>query len=76
MRTHGGESFSGIEDLPIVALFRRIDDGPFLVEVVHPLLGEGCPDDVTGEVLQCCFFFRKDAFTAEDMETGVAPSRE
>ena len=57
MRARGREPLQGVEDLPVIIAFRRIDDGRFVVEILHPFLREGCPD--TG--------------FAEDMNTAMSP---
>jgi len=44
MRAHGREPLRGVEDLPVFTAFRRIYDGSFISEILHPFLGKGCPD--------------------------------
>jgi hypothetical protein len=73
MRAHGREPLRGIEDLSVFSVFRRIEDHPFIGEIPHPFLGKGCPDYVPCQVLQCRFLLRRDAVTAEYMESGMAP---
>lgn len=68
MRAHGREPFLGVKDLPIVAIFCRIEDSSFRVEILHPFLRKGCPDNIAGKVLHRRFFFRLDAVSAENME--------
>jgi hypothetical protein len=37
---------SGVELVAICGGEGRIDDPPFSSEILHPFLGEGCPDDI------------------------------
>jgi hypothetical protein len=59
MGAHGREPLCGVEDLPGFAVYRRIDDGSFISEILHPFLGKGYPD--------------LDAVPAEDIESGMSP---
>ena len=80
MRAHRREPLLGVEDLPVFAVLRRIDDGSFISEILHPLLGKGCPrvpfrvDDVPRQIFNRFLFFQLDAIPAEDMESGMPPS--
>jgi hypothetical protein len=73
MRAHGGEPIRGVEDLPAFTVLRRIDDDPFISEILHPFRGEGCPDDLPRQALHRFVFFWPDAVPAEDMESGMPP---
>ena len=44
MRTHGSEPFEGVEDLLLFPILGLIDDGGFLRDVSHSLLGKGGAD--------------------------------
>jgi len=68
-----GQSFQGGEALACPAVFGCIDDLPLLIRVLHTLLGEGSPDDVTGQVFHGRFLVGRDAVAAEDVETGMPP---
>jgi hypothetical protein len=50
VRTHGGKPFQRREDLGCLAVLGCINDRPLLIQVLHPLLGEGRPDEVAGQV--------------------------
>ncbi len=51
MGAHDREPLRCVEDLRDVAVLGGIDDHAFVFEILYPLLGEGSPDDVSGEVL-------------------------
>lgn len=74
MGAHGRQPFFRCKDLPVAALFGGMDDGSLLRRIPHPLLGEGCPDDVAAQALRRRFIIRHDALSAEHMKAGVAPS--
>ena len=76
MGTHGGEPFRCVKDLSEFAAFCRIDDGSLVGEILHPFLGEGCPDDVPSQILNRVVFLRLDTVPAEDMESGMPPCGE
>jgi len=42
-----------------------------LIQVLHPFLGEGRSDDVTGQVFHCRIIFWRYAVAAEDMEPNT-----
>jgi hypothetical protein len=50
-----------------------MNDPLFISEILHPLLGKGCPDDVPRQVLHRFLFFRLDTVPAEDMKSGMPP---
>jgi hypothetical protein len=54
MRVHGREPLLGVEDLLAFTVFRRIDNGSFISEILHPFLGKGCPDPETGRFSLLC----------------------
>jgi hypothetical protein len=65
MGAHGGKPFHGVENLLGAAVFGRVDDGSLIGKVLHPLLGEGSPDDVSGQVFHGCVILGRDAFPAK-----------
>ena len=56
--------------LPVLG---RISDFSLLIQVLHTLLGEGRPDDVTRQVFHGRFIVGGDAVAAVDVESGVSP---
>lgn len=68
--------FQGREDFLCPPVLGRVDDLPLLIQVGHPLLGEGGPDDAAGQVLHSHFIAGGDAVAAEDVEAGMPPFRE
>jgi len=84
MRAHGRQPFQSGECLLILAVpgsafgagFGFIDDCAFLFQITHAFLREGCPDDVTCQILHSGFIFRRNSVAAENIETGMPPCRE
>lgn len=74
--THGGRPFQGREGFLCPPVLGRVDDLPLLIQVGHPLLGEGGPDDVADQILHSRFIVGEDAVAAEDVEAGMPPFRE
>jgi len=74
--THGCKPFRSGEEFRIFAVLRRIGHRRLLIQVRHPFLGEGCPDDVAGEILHGRFILGGDAGAAEDVESGMPPCGE
>jgi len=81
---HCGQPFQRPETPGCRAIFGCINDRPLLIQVLHPLLGKGRPDDVAGQVLHGRIIVRRDAVAAEDpvsstgqaVEAGMPPCRE
>jgi len=81
---HRGQPFQGREVPGCRAVSGCINDRPLLIQVLHPLLGEGRPDDVAGQVLHSRIIVGGDAVAAEDprsgrgqaVEAGMPPRRE
>ena len=76
MRTHRGQPFEGGKDFGRLAVLGRIDDLPLLIQVLHPLLGEGRPDDIAGQVFHGRIVIRRNPVSAEDVEAGMPPCGE
>ena len=43
-------------------------------DIFHPLLGEGGPNEISGQPLQGSFFAGQDRLPAEDIEPRVSPA--
>jgi len=71
VRTHRGQPFEGGKDFGRLAVLGRIDDLPLLIQVLHPLLGEGRPNDVTRQIFHGRIVIRRNPVSAEDVEAGM-----
>jgi hypothetical protein len=49
----------------------RIDDSPLLIQVLHPLLREGRPDDAPRQVFHSHIIAKRYAVVAEDVAAGM-----
>jgi len=76
VRAHGGQPFHCGEDLGCRAVLGCINDHPLLIQVPHPLLGEGRPDDIAGQVFHGRIVIRRNPVSAEDIEAGMPPCGE
>ena len=73
VRTHRGQPFQCREALGCLAVLGCINDRPHLIQVLHTLLGEGRPDDVTRQIFYGRIISRRYAVAAEDVEAGMPP---
>ena len=76
MGAHGSQPFHGGKDLACLFVLGRIDDLPFLFQILHPFLGEGGPDDVARQVFHGRIITGRYAVAAEDVEPRMLPSGE
>ena len=65
---HRGQPFQGREVPGCRAVPGCINNRPFLVEVLHPLLGKGRPDDVTCQIFHGRIISGRYAVAAEDVK--------
>jgi hypothetical protein len=73
VRTHGGQPFHCGEDLVCLSVHGRIDDRPFLIQILHAFLREGRPNDVPRQIFHGRFVIGRYAVAAEDVEAGMFP---
>ena len=50
MRCHSRKPIEGIKDLFHLSVFGLVEDSGFLGKIGHPLLGEGGPDNISGQI--------------------------
>ena len=76
MGAHRGQPFQGREVLGCRAVLGCINYRPLLIEVLHPLLGGGGPDDVTRQIFHGRIVIWRYPVATEDVEAGMPPCRE
>ena len=71
-----GQPFQRREALGCLAVLGSINDRSLLIHVLHPLLGEGRPDDIAGQVFYGGIVIRRNTVSAEDVKAGMPPCGE
>jgi len=73
MGTHSCQPLQRIKGLLGLPLLGPVDHLGFFRDVIHPLLGEGCPDNIPSWILHGLFVAGLNSGTAMNIEAGVPP---
>jgi hypothetical protein len=73
VRIHCGQPLHCGKDLVCLSVLGRIDDSPFLIQILHALLREGRPNDIPRQIFHGHIIAGRYAVAAEDIEAGMFP---
>jgi len=71
--THSCQKHQRIKGLLALPVLGPVDHPGFFRDVIHPLLGKGCPENMLSQILHGLFLACLNSQAAMNIEAGVPP---